>query len=75
MEGDCVVKDLANSWSIEAPPVEITTQLLRSWLEVFQSMSAKDGLDVFVSTGRYLGHCVAFPQPMFMHFSPSFSSA
>ena len=37
MEGDHVVKALANSWSIEAL-VEITMQLLGSWLEVFQNM-------------------------------------
>lgn len=37
MEGHCVVKALTNSWSIEAL-VEITMQLLRSWLEVFQNI-------------------------------------
>lgn len=42
---------------------------------VSEYMPAKDFLDVFVSTGKYLGHFIAFSQPTFMHFSPSFSSA
>ena len=36
---------------------------------------AKGGLDVFVSTGRYLGHGITLSQPTVTHFSPSFSSA
>lgn len=74
-EGDCAVKALADSRSREAS-AEITTELLRSWLEVFQNKtSAKDGLEVFVPTRRYLGHCIAFSQSRFMGFSPSFSPA
>lgn len=55
------MKGFANSRSIEAP-AETTMQLLGSWLEVLQKKTSdKDGLDVSVSTGMYLGHCIAFP--------------